>query len=433
MFKALPAVFFALVPVLPLAARERVRLPAELAAYELPPAPEPAGLRIDKGERIAICGDSITEQKRYSLILEAYLTACMPELETECRQFGWSGETAGGFLKRAGNDVLRFKPTLATTHYGMNDFRYVPFDREIAAEFHKNLTATANLFAQNGCDLIIGSPGIIDSVPKWVTHATGSPKDLNLALNKFRNMSMDIAAAGRSGFADIYQPMLLADHAAKQQFGDSFKVAGKDGVHPGWAGHLIMAHAFLDAMGVPGDLGTITWHDVRRSATATGGHEILSSRNGKLTIRSSKLPFSPGPGDPANDDSIRAGLALVPFDDRFNRLTLKVVLPRAPAYQVQWGPHARQYTAEQLTRGVSLAADFHDHPLVPTFQQVWNAIAAKQAYETRQIKSLVHGPEGKADLELTFALSEKTRALYLAAVKQAMRPVTHEILLKPLK
>ena len=137
--------------VLPLSARELPPLPAELSAYVLAPAPETTSPLLKKGDRLAICGDSITEQKLYSVLLETYLTACLPELEITCRQYGWGGEQAAGFLKRMENDVLRFQPTIATTCYGMNDFRYVPYDEAIAAEYRKNQTAVVDAFQKIGC------------------------------------------------------------------------------------------------------------------------------------------------------------------------------------------------------------------------------------------------------------------------------------------
>jgi hypothetical protein len=50
------------------------------ARYEGFKAPAPTGLLLKKGDRLAICGDSITEQKQYSLLMEAYLTACLADL-----------------------------------------------------------------------------------------------------------------------------------------------------------------------------------------------------------------------------------------------------------------------------------------------------------------------------------------------------------------
>ena len=115
-----------------LLARETQPLPPGVPAdYVGHLAPEPKGLLLKTGDRYAICGDSITEQKMYSRLLEAYLAAARPDLQVECRQYGWSGETAGGFFGRMKNDVLRFQPTIASTCYGMNDFRYVPFEKSI--------------------------------------------------------------------------------------------------------------------------------------------------------------------------------------------------------------------------------------------------------------------------------------------------------------
>ena len=416
---------------LPLAAKESPAWPAELAAYVLTPAPLPAGLQLQKGDRLAICGDSITEQKQYSLIIESYLSACLPEMEITCRQFGWSGEQAGGFLKRMKNDVLRFQPTIATTCYGMNDFRYVPYDEAHAAEYRRNETEIARLFKESGTRVILGSSGIIDSVPHWVKQAKGTQQDLNLALSKFRNITLEVAKAEQAGFADVYQPMLLANLAAKQKFGPDFKVAGKDGVHPGWAGQVIMARAFLKAMGIDGEIGTITWDATTDKAGASAGHEVISAVGGKLSLRSAKLPFNPGPGDEVRDDSIRAGLALVPFDDELNRYILKITSPKSSAYTVTWGAVSKTYTATELSAGISLTKDFHQNPLVPAFRAIWDAIAAKQAYETRQIKTLVHGPEGEADMDATFALTEKTRARLVEAVSNACKPVEHELLIVP--
>lgn len=418
--------------LLPAAARELPPLPAELSSlYDLAPAPEAKGLQLKKGDRLAICGDSITEQRRYSVIMEAYLTACVPDLEITCRQYGWSGETAGGFVGRQQSDVMRFQPTIATTCYGMNDFHYVPFEDSIGAEYRKNETAMVKMFKDGGCRVILGSPGIIDSKPAWVKDARSDRQTLNISLSKMRNVGVEIAAAEQTLFADLYRPMLLANFNARKTYGEDFKVAGKDGVHPNWAGHVVMAYGFLQAMGLDGDLGTITFDDSTGKAEGTTGEEVLSAESGKITLKATRLPFSVGAGPLDNDDSLRAGLALVPFDQELNRLTLKVSAPKAAAYEVTWGEAKKRYTADELKNGVNLAKDFETHPLLGAFQEIWKAVIAKQDYETRQIKSLVHGPEGAADVNETFDLTEKTRAPLVAALKAAVKPVQHVIEIHP--
>ncbi len=59
-------------------------------------------------------------------------------------------------------------------------------------------------------------------------------------------------------FADVFWPLLTEGFAAKKEYGDDYMLSGPDGVHPHWAGHLVMAYAFLKAMGLDGDIGTFT-------------------------------------------------------------------------------------------------------------------------------------------------------------------------------
>ena len=87
-------------------------------------ATAPAG-GLKDNDFLAICGDSITEQKLYSLYIEDYLLMCRPHANLRAMQFGWGGEVVGGFLGRRSN-VLRFPVTAATTCYGMNDGGYGP-------------------------------------------------------------------------------------------------------------------------------------------------------------------------------------------------------------------------------------------------------------------------------------------------------------------
>src|SRR5215467_11554180 len=132
-----------------------------LEKFKLLKAPEPSGLVLRQGDRLAICGDSITEQKMYSRIMEDYLTMCVPELGVTVRQYGWSGERAPGFLVRMTNDCLRFKPTIATTCYGMNDHEYRAYEERIGDTYRKYSMAIVEAFKTHGARVIEGSPGCV--------------------------------------------------------------------------------------------------------------------------------------------------------------------------------------------------------------------------------------------------------------------------------
>src|SRR5581483_12488617 len=84
---------------------------------------------------VAVVGDSITEQKLYSVYIQDYLVLCQPEANLRVAQFGWGGETAAGFERRMENDMLRFKPSVVTTCFGMNDGGYSPMTPDKAKNY----------------------------------------------------------------------------------------------------------------------------------------------------------------------------------------------------------------------------------------------------------------------------------------------------------
>ncbi len=223
----------------------------------------------------------------------------------------------------------------------------------------------------------------------------------------------------------MYKARVLAAGMYPEDGATAYEVAGDDGIHPGWAGHTIMAYAFLKAMGLDGDLGTISVNLQTSQADASAGHQVESFENGALVLRSARYPFcATGPVD--DDDSIRSGMTLVPFDHELNRLTLKV-----EGFQgivtVKWGDTKRTYSAGQLANGINLPAEFIENPFCKAFDRVDQAVGAKQAFETRQIKSIFHGPEGRADIEDAVARTEAERKPLVDAIHAAQRPVVHRI------
>ena len=398
-------------------------------------APAPGPLLLQTGDQLAIIGDSITEQKMYSRIIETYLTACVPELKITARQFGWSGETAEGFLKRMTNDCLRFAPTVATLNYGMNDHKYRAFDEENEIWYHDRYSAVVKNLENAGTRVVLGSPGCVGKVPAW-THSSPYTRDeLNINLCALRDTDIGIAENLHARFADVFWTMFKAYNEGETRYGTtngSYMVSGKDGVHPGWAGHLVMAYAYLRAMGLDGDLGTLTVDLAAQTASATAGHTVESFKDNTLTVTSTRYPFCCS-GETNSDNSLRSGATLVPFFEELSRFRLVVKNATAAKYQIIWGNSTNTYTSAQLAAGVNLAADFVDNPFSDAFKKVDEAVAAKQAYETKQIKSVFHSKEAKADMAKAVETTEAERAPLAAAIATAMTPVRHSIVIQAMQ
>jgi hypothetical protein len=220
-----------------------------------------------------------------------------------------------------------------------------------------------------------------------------------------RDIDVLLAQQEQVRFADVFWTMFKADDKAQNKYAKTnqpYQLCGKDGVHPNWSGHLVMAYAFLHAMGLDGNIGTVNVDLAANTATATAGHTIESFTNNEVTVTSTKYPFC-AEGDPTSDKTIRSGATLVPFFQELSRFQLVVKNATAANYQVIWGVSTNTYVAAQLAAGV------------------------KQAYETRQIKQIFHGPEGTADMNKAVADTEAVRAPLEAAIGAAMVPVTHTI------
>ena len=394
------------------------------------------------GMRVAIIGDSITEQKRYSKYIETYLLVCRPELEAHVLQYGWSGETAPGFAARMEYDLLPFKPDLATTCYGMNDGGYRGYTDMIGNTYRNAMSNILTRIRAAGGVVVVGSPGVVDSryYPRGNTNAAKAAAESATNNDKLAHLSViahDLATANGFPFADVHGSMDKIMQAAKAALGAEYALA-PDGIHPGDNGHLIMAYAFLKAMGMDGEIGTFTvpWAG---QPTASTGHKIKAFTNGVLEVESRRYPIC-FPPLMTNGLGVASILPYLPFQQELNRLTLRVTgLPTAQA-EVRWGKTARVYTREQLAAGINLAADFTVNPFSEPFSTVFNAVAAKQMFETQMVKvkfvaeraEIAKGADqGTAALQERNALFAE-QAAKAKEVRALVQPVQHQIVIRPL-
>ncbi len=290
--------------------------------------PAAAELALKQADYVAIVGDSITEQKQYSVFMEDYLVMCQPAAKLQATQFGWGGETSWGFVARMTNDMLRFQPTVATTCFGMNDGGYAPMTPEKVKHYRDGQTAIVQGFKKAGIRVIVvGSPGCVDA--DAFRNDPNAAIMYNTTLTEERDIAREVAQSEGVLFADVITPMIAAMTKAKVKYGKGYHLAGADGIHPEQNGQLVMAYAFLKALGCDGDLGRITVDLAGGKAEAVGGHKVLSYQGGNVELESTRYPFCFF-GDPARPNATRGVIEFFPFNDDLNRLTL-VVEARRPA------------------------------------------------------------------------------------------------------
>jgi len=389
---------------------------------------------LKKGDRLAVIGDSITEQKVYSRYMEDYVTMCTPDLGVWCVQLGWGGETAPGFLGRMNSDLLPLRPTVATTCYGMNDGGYRAYEDGIGNRYIGAMKQIVENLKKTGATVVIGSPGCVDS--NTFRNDPQAATIYNQNLGKLGDLDRQLAKDAGMPFADLHNLMYDVMKRAKAAYGPQFHVCGPDGVHPAADGQLVMAYTFLTVLVPGGEIGTFTV-DMAGDAAASDGHKVLSAKGGTVEIESRRYPFC-FYGDAKPPDSARSILPYLPFNEDLNRLTLIVKNLKGDKAKVMWGAASKTFTREQLAKGVNLAAEFLDNPFSEPFRKVDDAIAKKQAYETFLIKeagramaNVQRNLGDDADVAAAVKtikgkLGGKHEAL-AAAVRAAFVPVKHTI------
>jgi lysophospholipase L1-like esterase len=400
------------------------------------------------GDRVAIVGDSITEQKLYSKYMECYLLACSGVPDIEVMQFGWSGEQASGFASRAENDLAGFRPTVVTLCYGMNDGGYQPWRAEIGAAYEANMRNVLKKLEGLGVrTVVIGSPGAVDQHffrPGQMMGSSPAHVAYNDNLAHLRDIDKKLAAEFNQPFANVHDAMYETMQKAQAALGAGYDVCGRDGFHPGPNGQLIMAYAFLKALQPDGNIGEISVElkdGALANASGSAGHKVSAASDAtglKVQVESTRWPYV-FEGDAKSSAGTRSIAPFVPFNGELNRLTLKVAGLTTPKGVITWGDQTKEFPAEKLAAGINLAAEFDKTPFDGKFAELQAAVAQKQNFETVLVKQIVTNFRGvpapllQADAELAGALATvKTRLFAHQAelsrqARATLGPVKHTL------
>jgi lysophospholipase L1-like esterase len=172
---------------------------------------------LKSGDSVAVCGDSLTEQKVYSVFIEDYLLMCQPLANVRTLDCGWGGSTAPHFAAHMQRDVLTFAPSVGVVCFGMNDVRANGSDEVIDSTFRKGLEQVIAHFQRSGTrEIILSSPPVVDEFYfKNVKHPEVSAVQYNEALGRLGDIAKKVAAEKGLRFADIHTPMMAAMRQAK--------------------------------------------------------------------------------------------------------------------------------------------------------------------------------------------------------------------------
>ena len=393
---------------------------------------------VKSGDTLAICGDSITAQHLYSSYIEDYLLMCAPPNDARVVQFGRILERSKDFAAHMPHDVLLFKPTVATICYGMNDGGYGPLTDDVAASYRQAQTLVVETMKQNGVrNILLASPKPVDPIT-YKNRGNADAAEYNKTLSALAAIDKDIAAKEGVQYVDIFGEMRDVMAKVRVARRDSYVIGGGDGIHPDPNGHLVMAYAFLKALGFDGAIATVTLDLNAQKADATPGTKVISVANDTVTLECTRYPFC-FMGHPTDVDGSDASvLPFVPFNEELNRylLVVKGLRPGGKA-KVQWGGYpAQEFSNEDLAKGLNLAAAFaSDNPFHGQFFHVDHFVLTQQALEERLVQGLMTPvkdytellPAGDSSVGQMISASMAVTANLNKAASADVKPITTTI------
>lgn len=392
------------------------------------------------GDRVVIIGDSITEQHLYSNYVEMWTVSRFPKWNVTFRNAGISGDRSTGGNSRFKRDVLVHQPTAMTVDFGMNDGNYRPFDEPGFKTYMGGLQGMAD-------QAKAAKIRVAWITPSPVEKAEEGPaiEGYNQTLEKYSAGVKQIVANSGGLFVDQFHPFVAAiDKARDEQ--PTNRIGGGDAVHPGPPGQALMAWAILKGLGFPRLVSQVEIDAALPKVVTSENCRVseLAAKDGGLSFERADeaLPFFPSEAEGIN--------TWAPVREELNDYRLKITGLKPGKYEIRLNDaKIADCTSEELASGVNLAKPaLAAGPVAEQVNAVWDAVKAKNRYyHDRVFRGIVLAnvsipdflgisvPPAEIEAKRQSALAERMQKLpeLDAAIRQALAPRSHRVLVSPAK
>ena len=314
-------------------------------------------------DTVCLVGDSITHSGAYHSYVFLYCATRFPQDRLKFINCGISGDSSPGMLGRLDRDVFSNNATVATVSARMNDVNRGLYSqvkiledaenakRKAIDGFKNNIRQISAALLEKGVRPVFLTPTIYD---ENFESTVESLRGVNAALGECSDFVMEFAKAQKAPVVDFWHPMNEIN-ARRQQADPRFTLTGKDRVHPGPAGHFVMAYLFLDQTGAPREV----WHlsldaesgKILEQSKSEASHLVSTPSGLSFFNKEMALPF------PMIEEAKEA-LELVPFTDRLNQQTLQIRGLGEGDYNLKInGKAVGNYPQSILEKGINLATN----------------------------------------------------------------------------
>jgi len=325
------------------------------------------------GDTVVFYGDSITEQRLYTNFTEAYVVTRFPQLNVRFVQSGWGGDrvTGGGggpIDVRLQRDVLAYRPSVVTIMLGMNDGRYRSFDDEIYKEYTSGIEKIVKTLKTGLPNVRITAiePSPYDDVTRPPSFEGG----YNGVMVRYGSFIRKLGQKENLTVADLNSDVTEALRKANAKDPVIAQKIISDRIHPGAAGHLLMAEALLKSWKAPSIVIDVAIDAEALQATQMVRADVSSIAHAGDTLSWTEtdgaLPMPVDFGDATTNLAVQSSDFATAVDDE----RLRVTNLKSGDYTLRIdGETVGTYSAERWDHGVNLAV--LQTPMLRQANDVW--------------------------------------------------------------
>jgi lysophospholipase L1-like esterase len=388
------------------------------------------------GDTVVFYGDSITEQRLYTVFTEAFVLTRFPRLRIRFVHSGWGGDrvTGGGggpIDVRLQRDVLAFQPTVITVMLGMNDARYAPFDQATYQTFtsgYDNIVKTVKKALPN-----IRITAIQPSPYDDVTRPPKFEGGYNAVLVRYGEYVRELAQREKLNLADLNTSVVAALRTADQTDHEQALQIIPDRIHPAPGGHMLMAEALLKSWKAPAVVSAVEIDAAAGAVTRSENTTVteLATKDGLSWMETDRaLPMPIDWKDSVTRLAVRSSDFVKTLDDEPLRIT---GLSSGSYTLTVDGESAGTFTAAQLAAGINLA-----ELTTPMTAQAGEVLLLTYYHNHLRYSSrrFVSFPLTKYEFETTRQALDALEMLerdVVAAQRAAAQPKPHRFELRPVR
>jgi lysophospholipase L1-like esterase len=212
---------------------------------------------LHRNDKVVFYGDSITDQRLYTTIVETYVATRYPQFNVKFINSGVGADTAsGGFGgpvdTRLQRDVIAYKPTVVTIMLGLNDGGYKAETQDVDQKYFDGMRHIVNTLRSSlpGVRITVMEESLYDDY----TRPSALPvTDINLDYNQlvvsYGDWLANYAQQAGLHFADLHADFVHTLQKAMELDPTLATQIFPDHLHPSFAGHMILAKELLQSWG----------------------------------------------------------------------------------------------------------------------------------------------------------------------------------------